>query len=254
MTGVQTCALPIYYYQNLSYSIKSRQQWNDIRTPVNSLVHSIGIKNFSDTEIISDEDERIGITSFSDQTTIVRDYIQENRIDTINNFALVNDVDVLQNKSKFLKLKNKKLTNYQESKSNIVLKIDDISKQFSHFEDQPLTYKDILKIDDGNSYNNYLFKVSDISGKNEVQLTSLVFLNDSVNSNIAILEKQSLVNVGSGLTTVDGEQYGEFSIEDDKYLRFTPKDPYDTEYDIKYIDKKFDNQVIGIGTDRKSVV
>ena len=236
------------YYQNLSYSVKSRQQWNDIRTPVNSLVHSIGIKNFSDTEIISDEDERIGITSFSDQTTIVRDYIQENRIDTINNFVLVNDVDVLQNKSKFLKLKNKKLTNYQESKSNIVLKIDDISKQFSHFEDQPLTYKDILKIDDGNSYNNYLFKVSDISGKNEVQLTSLVFLNDSVNSNIAILEKQSLVNVGSGLTTVDGEQYGEFSIEDDKYLRFTPKDPYDTEYDIKYIDKKFDNQVIGIGT------
>ena len=41
----------------LSYSIKSRQQWNDIRTPINSLVHSIGTKNFSDTEIISDGDE-----------------------------------------------------------------------------------------------------------------------------------------------------------------------------------------------------
>ena len=34
------------YYQNLSYSVKSKQQWNDIRTPINSLVHSIGIKNF----------------------------------------------------------------------------------------------------------------------------------------------------------------------------------------------------------------
>ena len=60
------------YYQNLSYSIKSRQQWNDIRTPINSLVHSIGIKNFSDTEIISDGDEKVGITSFSDSTTIIR--------------------------------------------------------------------------------------------------------------------------------------------------------------------------------------
>ena len=240
------------YYQNLSYSIKSKQQWNDIRTPINSLVHSVGIKNFSDTEIISDGDEKVGITSFSDSTTIIRNYIDEKRVDTVNNFAFVTDVDILQNKSKFLKLKNKRLTNYQESISNIVLKIDDISNQFSNFEDEPFTYKNILKINDGNSYNNYLFKVSDISGKNEIQLTSLIFLNNSVNNNIAILEKQSLVNVGSGFTTIVGEQYGDFSIEidefDDKYLRFTPKDPYNTEYDIKYIDKKFNNQITGVGT------
>ena len=240
------------YYQNLSYSIKSRQQWNDIRTPINSLVHSIGTKNFSDTEIISDEDENIGITTFSDETTIIKDYIEERRIDTINNFAFVKDVNIIQNKSKFIKLKNKKLTNYQESISNVVLKIDDISNQFSNSEDEPFTYKDILKIDNANSYNNYLFKVSDISNKNEIQLTSLVFLNNPTNSNIAILEKQSLVNIGTGLTSASGEQYGNFSIETDefdtKYLRFTPKDPYNTEYDIKYIDKKFDNQIIGLGT------
>ena len=66
------------YYQNLSYSIKSRQQWKDIRTPVNSLVHSVGIKNFADTEVISDSDERVGIsTSTEEITTIIRDYIDE---------------------------------------------------------------------------------------------------------------------------------------------------------------------------------
>ena len=105
----------------------------------------------------------VGITSFSDATTIIKDYIEERRIDTINNFAFVKDVDIIQNKSKFIKLKNKKLTNYQESISNVVLKIDDISNQFSNSEDEPFTYKDILKIDNANSYNNYLFKVSDIS-------------------------------------------------------------------------------------------
>ena len=240
------------YYQNLSYSIKSKQQWNDIRTSVNSLVHSIGIKNFADTEIISDGDGRVGIESSSDSTTIIRDYINEKRVDTINNFDFVRDVDLVVNKSKFLKLKNKKLTNYSESISNVGLKIDDIKEQFSNFEDEPLPYINLLKINDDISYNNYLFKVSDVSGKNQVQLTSLLFLNNSLNNNIAVLENQSLVNVGSGFTTINGDQYGDFSVEidefDDKYVRFTPKDAFNTEYDIKYIDKKFNNENIGVGT------
>ena len=240
------------YYQNLSYSIKSRQQWKDIRTPVNSLVHSVGTKNFSDTEVVSDEDGKIGITSFLDKTTIVRDYTDEKRVDTINFFDFVKDVDVVNERSKFLKLSNKKLTNYNQSKSNIVLKIDNIQDQFSLFESEPLAYIDILNLDDVGSYNNYLFKVSDVSNKNHVQLTNLVFLKDDINGNITILEKQSLVNVGSGFTTQNGEQYGDFSIESDvfgdNYLRFTPEDPFNIEYDIKYIHKKFDNQVVGVGT------
>ena len=240
------------YYQNLSYSIKSNQQWKDIRTPVNSLVHSVGTKNFSDTEVISDEDDKIGISSFSDNTTIVRDYIDEKRVDTINNFDFVKDIDLVNERSKFLKLSNKKLTNYNESRSNIVLKIDNIQDQFSAFESEPFVYKDILDLNDVGSYNNYLFKVSDVSNRNQVQLTNLVLLKNDTNKNIAILEKQSLVNVGSGFTTQDGEQYGDFSVESDEfgnnYLRFTPEDPFNIEYDIKYIYKKFDNQVVGVGT------
>jgi hypothetical protein len=242
------------YYQNLSYSINSKQQWKDIRTPVNSLVHSTGIKNFSDTVVMSDENEKIGIKTTSDTTTIIKDCISENRVDTINIFDLVKDVDLdpINNKSKFVKLKNKNLTNYNESKSNIVLKIDNIQDQFSSSADDPSEFKDLIKIDNSSSYNNYLFKVSDVSGKNQVQLTSLIYAKDLISGNIGILEKQSLVNVGSGLTTIDGEQYGDFSLEDDEfgdtYVRFTPKDPYDTEYDIKYIDKKFDNQLVGVGT------
>lgn len=240
------------YYQNLSYSVKSRQQWKDIRTPVNSLVHSVGIKNFSDTEIMSDDEDKIGISSFIDETTIVRDFIDEKRVDTINNFDFVKDVDLVNGRSKFLKLVNKKLTNFNESKSNIVLKIDNIQDQFSSFESEPFEYKDILKVDDLGSYNNYLFKVADVSNKNQVQLTNLVFLKNSVNENNLVLEKQSLVNVGSGFTTRDGELYGDFSLESNEfgetYLRFTPVDAFDTEYDIKYIDKKFNNDVIGVGT------
>jgi len=240
------------YYQNLSYSIKSRQQWKDIRTPVNSLVHSIGIKNFADTEVISDSDERVGITSTEEISTIIRDYIDEKRVDTINNFDYAKDIDVLSNRSKFIRLSQKRLTNYTEAKSNKVLRVDDIQDQFSSSDDEPFEYKDILQVDDSSLYNNYIFKVSDISGKNHIQLTNLVFLNDSVSSNKLVLEKQSLVNVGLGFTTENDEQYGDFSLETDEFgvtfLRFTPEDPYDTEYDIKFIEKKFNNSTIGIGT------
>ena len=240
------------YYQNLSYSVKSRQQWKDIRTPVNSLVHSVGIKNFSDTEIMSDDEDKIGISSFTDETTIVRDFIDQKRVDTINNFDFTKDVDLFNQRSKFLKLVNKKLTNFNESRSNIVLKIDNIQDQFSSFESEPFEYKDLVKIDDLGDYNNYLFKVSDISNRNQVQLTNLVFLKNSVNGNNLILEKQSLSNIGSGLTVQDGDQYGDFSIVSNEFgesfLRFTPVDPFDIEYDIKYIYKKFTNNIIGVGT------
>ena len=240
------------YYQNLSYSIKSRQQWKDIRTPVNSLVHSIGIKNFADTEVISDSDERVGISTTEEVSTIIRDYIDEKRVDTINNFDYAKDIDILSNKSKFIRLSQKKLTNYTEALSNKVLRIDDIQDQFSSSDNEPLEYKDILKVDDSSLYNNYVLKVSDVSGKNHIQLTNMVFLNDSVNNNKLVLEKQSLVNVGLGFTTENDEQYGDFSLETDEFgdtfLRFTPEDPYDTEYNIKFIEKRFNNSTIGIGT------
>ena len=240
------------YYQNLSYSIKSKQQWKDIRTPVNSLVHSVGIKNFADTEVISDSDERIGISTTKEVTTIIRDYIDEKRVDTINNFDYAKDIDILTDRSKFIRLSQKRLTNYTEALSNRVLKIDDIQDQFSSSDNEPLEYKDILKIDNSSLYNNYVLKVSDISGKDHIQLTNMVFLNDSINNNKLVLEKQSLVNVGLGFTTENDEQYGDFSLETDEFgdtfLRFTPEDPYDTEYDIKFIEKRFNNSTIGIGT------
>ena len=111
------------------------------------------------------------------------------------------------------------------AKSNIVLKVDNIKDQFSSFEDEPLVFKDLVKVNDSDSYNNYLFKVSDVSGKDQVQLTSLIFIKNSISGNIGILEKQSLVNVGTGFTTNNEEQYGDFSIETnefgDTFVRFT---------------------------------
>ena len=127
------------YYQNLSYSIKSNQEWVDIVSPVNSLLHTSGLKNFSDTQIV----KNVGIGITADQyADFVYNFVDENRVDTINNFDLVIDVDTDGNSSRFLKLKNRRLADYIECKTNRVLNIDDISSQFTETQtDFDLNYQ-----------------------------------------------------------------------------------------------------------------
>jgi hypothetical protein len=85
------------YYQNLSYTVKSTKTWEEIVSPVNSLLHTSGLKNFSDTEFIEtvNVNSTPGISSARDSdVSITRDFIEESRVDTINNFDLVIDVDI----------------------------------------------------------------------------------------------------------------------------------------------------------------
>ena len=112
------------YYQNLSYTIKSPIQYEELKTSVNSLLHTTGLKNFADTQVQSVARSGIGST---DGTVIIYDIQSENRVDTINSFDLAIDINISNNKSKFLKLKNKKLSSYIECRTNRVLQVDDVS-------------------------------------------------------------------------------------------------------------------------------
>jgi len=234
------------YYQNLSYTVKSPITYQDLRTPVNSLLHTSGLKNFADTGITSTTTSQI---SSSNATTIIRDVIEENRVDTIYDFDLVKDIDIVETSSKFLKLKNKKLADYNECITNVVLRIDDISRQFSNSDGQPSEFLDILELSAGVSYNNLLFRISNFDNS-EIQLTELIVLSNG--SNNFLLEKGSVVNSGVGLTHISGEQIGQFSIIEDEFgnnnLKFTPNDPYNVDYDLKLIKNQFNSTSPGIGT------
>jgi len=118
------------YYQNLSYSVKSKQQWSEIVSTVNNLLHPSGFKNFADTEI--SQNVNVGIaTTVREYADVLYKFVTENRVDTINNFDLVVDIDTIEDTSVFLKLKNKKLANYIQCNTNRVLEIDDISYEFN---------------------------------------------------------------------------------------------------------------------------
>ena len=236
------------YYQNLSYTVKSPITYQELRTPVNSLVHTSGLKNFADTGISSTTN--FGAINSENATTIIYDIIEENRVDTIYDFDLVKDIDVVGTSSKFLKLKNKKLTDYIECRSNVVLKIDDINRQFSAADGNPSQFVNLLEFNSAVSYDNILVRVSSLDNT-EIQLTELVLLNDGSNSFLA--EKSTIVNTGVGLTHISGEPIGEFILitddaDDNTYLRFIPSNPFDIDYDIKIINANFNPTLSGIGT------
>ena len=230
------------YYQNLSYTIKSPITYNEFRTPVNSLVHTSGLKNFADTGITSTT--KFGISTSTNATTIIHNVIEENRVDTIYDFDLVKDIDIVANSSKFLKLKNRKLTGYTECRSNVVLKIDDINRQFSNLESSPSQFLNLIELNSGTSYDNLLIRVSDLNNT-QIQLTELILLNDGTNNFLA--EKSKIINAGVGLTYTVQDDFGEFSVVDG-YLRFLPNDPFNIDYDVKIIKSKFSSITSGIGT------
>ena len=224
------------YYQSLSYTVKSPIEFETLVNPVNRLLHTSGLKNFADTEISSSSNISIGSSTID--TISIFDILEEKRVDTINNYDLTLDVDVVDNKSKFLKLKNKKLSDYVECRTNRVLKIDDISSQFSNSQSSLNQYVDLAIAEE---YSRFLVQIIN-PNNDEIQVTELVFYNDSTDT--FTFEKSSLFNSAQELVEVsaNADEVGNTS------LRFTPADPYNDDYDIKVFKNNFNTDLVGIST------
>ena len=97
------------YYQNLSYTIKSSVVYDDMKDPVNKLVHPSGMKNFADTEFFSSAVVSIGVTQ---SLSPVLDFVSVKRVDVINNYDFAQDYDPTTDSSRYILLQNKKLTDY----------------------------------------------------------------------------------------------------------------------------------------------
>jgi len=223
------------YYQNLSYTVKSSIEYDKFIDPVNRLLHPTGLKNFADTTIESIVDGSVSYASTTNDVVIL-DISEEKRVDTINNFDFVVDYDTRPNKSKYLTLKNKKLTDYTKCRTNRVLMIDDISPRFSSKGYQDL-FTDICTIND--NFEKYLVQIIN-PDTFETQLTELVIL--STEDSVITLEKGSLYS------NKLGDLQAEIDTFDKKTLRFNPIDQYDSDNDIKVLKLNFNTDLSGIGT------
>jgi hypothetical protein len=235
------------YYQNLSYTVKSPIEYDKLSSPVNRLLHTSGLKNFADTGITSATNS--GIRTSIDGSIQILNFIDNNRVDTINYFDSAIDVDSSETNSKFIKLKNKKLSSYIQCKSNRVLSIDDISSKFSSLLLTNTDQNNLINIESNDRYTRYFVHITDIE-KSQYQIDEIIILNNQ--SELYTLQKGYVSNLGIGTYPQSQERIAEVKGYVDEYnnrfLRFDPVDPYNKDYDIKILTNKFVTDLSGIGT------
>ncbi len=219
------------YYQNLSYSIQSPITYDEFIDPVNRLVHTSGLKNFADTGITSIT--QAGISTITATSEVVRDLINEERVDTINILDFVLDTDTYNNRSKYIKFGNIKLSDYIKNRTNRVLSIDDFSDKFSNSESSLSGYNQLTVYED---FARFLVQIKD-PNTNNTQLTELVVYRD--NDDTFTFEKGNVFNGSTEHATIKGVE---------NLLRITPSDIFDDDLDIKILKNAFTSPLAGIST------
>jgi len=140
-----------FYYQKFSYSIKSQLSYDIWRESVRSLVHPSGFKEFSDYELITEPtiaEVSVGIAKSTDMKPVVADRTSSLlvNIDTVTSFYdrqgfnMVYEEDLLPDGStqKVYMDGGIPLKSYILSKTNKVVKIDNIDDQFDGSSQQQL--------------------------------------------------------------------------------------------------------------------
>jgi hypothetical protein len=134
------------YYQKFSYSIKSKLSYDTWKEPVKTLIHPAGLKEFSDLDvvgIVTNGSVNAGISKSSDMKVTTSESTldllinidQEESVHNRYNFSMVTEEESLPDGSteRIFFPDGVELRPYILSKTNKVLKIDDISPQFTGF-------------------------------------------------------------------------------------------------------------------------
>mgnify|MGYP001196446358 CR=1 FL=1 len=244
------------YYQNMSYSIQSPIEWKNLRTTVNNLLHTSGMKNFADTGITSTTNAGIGSTS---SVNIIVDLFDEKRVDEIKNIDLARDVDIVGEASRFIKFKELRLSDFVDCKTNDVLVIDNISDEFSNLQGTPDSFLDLFEFSNSTIselFNDLTIVTKSVSKINKIQISNLLLLSNG-DKNI-LVQKSNLINSGNGVNTID-DNFVDFILNEDEStssskntLRFIPKTSpipeNEVDYDLKIFSSQFNTSSTGVGT------
>ena len=170
------------YYQRFSYSIHGEVPYETWKEPVNSLDHASGFKNFSDLEIINGEGVHAGVSSVVDPDIAFDvELIEDASVHTISNYDLASENTDIPGLSKIITFDSKIITDYNESRTNKVLKIDDISPQFTG--------------------------VSTSVGGGIVGLSTFALLNDSNTILYHTFNPASAINTANGYITIPNHEF-----------------------------------------------
>mgnify|MGYP003148165287 CR=1 FL=1 len=240
------------YYQNMSYAIESPKTYEDLINYVNDIVHPSGMKNFANTEVMVEGKPGDTTQPADDAGGLVLDFIGDPmRVDAIYPFDLARDFLSVGNISKFVELRNTRLSDFILNKTNRVLNIDDISPQFVSNESNDLSdYRVVAQYPAGRYFQRFLTQTVYLDEdplKNHYQINE--FISITVDEDTFLMQKVEIKNYDQvGLQT----GYAEFDTLYDPAvsktrLIFRPNEPFDTNYDVKSLQTNFADSV-GVGT------
>jgi hypothetical protein len=232
------------YYQNFSYSLKSKislETWDDA---VSSLNHTSGFLKFSDLIVESQDAAFQGVYSDYQGSTVdviadISRFIDLNcypYFDIVTENALNGDFGTISDEIYF---STRVLTDYFESFGNRVLTIDDISTQFN---DTPRTerFSVVNKFNINQRVKKIFTLASDRRFTGERQALFVTILHNKSQAFIGQYGRvETVLDLGGYDFTISG---------DEGYLLFYPTKYAVNNYNVTLVNFDIDNTVAGIGS------
>ena len=125
------------YYQNFSYSLRSKvsyETWNDV---VSALNHTLGHVKFSDMQVdsLNDNSMTVGLSTEVTSYEVVSHLVGHGNLNTVHDFDLVTENSLTGSSGRVISneiiFSSRILMDYDESVGNRVLSIDDIASEFN---------------------------------------------------------------------------------------------------------------------------
>ena len=235
------------YYQNFSYSLKSRVDFDTWNDTVSTLNHTSGFKKFSDYQLESTLDTESLNTLIPlnvSSVDITNDIIGVVNLNCVYDFDLVKENSlniggrILSDEIIF---SNKILTDYAESIGNRVLSIDNVSSQFNS-NPRPTRFSEVHRFNlDDVRFQKYITYTRDKRFTGERQILIVTTLIDNV-GNIYLNQYgrvESTYDMGSFDFSIDGSE---------GVLQFYPTKFSVNDFDITTLSYNINDNLLGIGS------
>lgn len=238
------------YYQNFSYSLKSRVDFDTWNNAVSTLNHTSGFKKFSDYQLESnlsvETSNALVVNLPSDITSIdiVTDIIGVVNLNCVYDFDLVRENALRVGGRVFsdeIIFSNRILTDFAESIGNRVLSIDDISSQFNS-NPRPTRFSEVHRFNLADVRSQkYITYVRDKRFTGERQLLLITTLRDDAGNGYLnqYARVESTYDMGSFDFVIDGSE---------GVLLFYPTKFSINDFDITTLSYNIDDNLSGIGS------
>jgi hypothetical protein len=237
------------YYQNFSYSLKSKVDFNTWNDVVSTLNHTSGFKKFSDYQLesnLSAETSNALIVNLpSDLTSIdiITDIVGVVNLNCVYDFDLVRE-NALNIGGRILSdeiiFSNRVLTDYAKSVGNRVLSIDDISSQFNS-NPRPTRFSEVhrFNLSDVRS-QKYIIFIRDVRFAGERQFLIVTSLIDDFGRTYLnqYARVESNYDMGSFELTIDGSE---------GVLLFYPTKTSINDFGVTTLSYNINDDLLGIG-------